>query len=248
LLFFIIGFVALLTFKILEDLHIYSYHPWWIQVGVPGFAGICCLYSLLNYRYSDKRHYFIVIALFFAMVAEIINACDLSFGLLFFTITHICLTIFHWKKSKKFGKFEIISMLIFIFLYILIVSLLEYYLFYNFEHFQPIGTPKVPPVTYVIVIPVYMFVLSLMAWRSICTFRQKHSGRIIVGSLLFYLCDIFILAELASPWWHNGNWELNFQDPPIYLLVLSWITYLPSLFLLSCIDQQIFINKKYKWF
>jgi hypothetical protein len=99
------------------------------------------------------------------------------------------------------------------------------------------------------VIPAYMFILSLMAWRSVCTYGEPHCGRIIIGSVLFYLCDIFILAELMAPTITNGELLINFTNPPIYLLVLSWICYIPSLFLLSTIDEQIFVSKfKYKWF
>ena len=108
-------------------------------------------------------------------------------------------------------------------LYLIIVILIELNLHeYNLE--------------YILVVPLYMMILTLMAWRSICTFGEHQSGRIILGSLLFYACDVFILAELTAP---------NFTNPPLTLLVLSWLTYLPALFLLSCIGKDIFKFKRW---
>jgi len=89
---------------------------------------------------------------------------------------------------------------------------------------------------YLLVVPIYLFLLSFMAWRSICTFGEEQSGRIILGSVLFWICDVFILLELTAA---------NFDDPPLYMLIISWLTYLPALFLLSCIGKAIFTNKKY---
>jgi uncharacterized membrane protein YhhN len=132
-------------------------------VGVPGFAGICCLYSLINHDKNNKSKYYITIALFFAMVAEIINACNLDFGLLFFAVTHICLTIYHWKRSKKFTKFHFWTLILFILLYALIVGLLEFFLFHNYEIYPTSNGSNKPSIEYVIVIPAYMFILSLMA-------------------------------------------------------------------------------------
>jgi hypothetical protein len=229
---FILFFVALLSLKIVENLKLIPYHSIEVRILVPLFAGITCLYSLLIKGYEKTM--LIAIALLFAMIAEIINAANLDFGLLFFAITHTCLTIFHWKKTsklehelivqnnlgrmKKMKILEYVSLAVFAVLFVLITVLIEINI--HPENLE-----------YQLVVPLYLLVLSLMAWRSICTYGERGSLKIILGSVLFYLCDVFILAELATP---------NFDFPPLYLIILSWITYVPALFLLSTIGKNIF--------
>jgi hypothetical protein len=238
----VLFFITLWTLKIMEDTHIIGFHTLPVQILVPGYVGVTCLYNLLA-KGIEKTH-LITAALLFAMLAEVINACNLDYGLLFFAVTHSCLMVFHWRKTirlehqslvaqqastephlsvKKYKQLEKLSGLGVAALYIIIVVAIELNLH---EH----------TLEYQLVVPLYLLILSLMAWRSICTFGEQQSGRIILGSLLFYACDVFILAELTAP---------NFQNPPLTLLVLSWITYLPALFLLSCIGKPIFISKRF---
>jgi len=230
-------FLLLWTLKIIEDLNIIAYHAWAVRIGVPGYVGITFLYNLL--APSIEKTKFITIALLFAALAEIINAADMDFGLLFFSVTHTCLTIFHWKKTNAlkqekiaqkdenwlsfYKKLSTRSFLIMWGLYILFTAIIMINLH---EH----------TLEYMLVVPIYLFLLTLMGWRSICTYGEEQSGRIILGSLLFYICDVFILLELTAP---------NFDNPPLIYLVLSWITYLPALFLLSCIGKTIFTSEKY---
>jgi hypothetical protein len=216
----IIFFVLLWTLKILEDRHVIAFHTLAVQILVPGYVGITCIYSLLN-RNGKNIQILITIALLFAMIAEIINACNLSYGLLFFSVTHICLTIYHWNHTKVSKKFEIVSLIIISAISVLAILLIELNL-------------HTTNLKYELVVPLYTFILALMVWRSVCTWGTEQCYRIIIGSILFYACDIFILAELTSP---------NFQNPPLYLLILSWVTYLPALFSLSLIDKPIFIKK-----
>ena len=229
-----IFFVVLWTLKILEDRHVIGYHTLPVQILVPGYVGITCLYNLLTPSIEKTR--FITAALLFAMLAETINACNLDYGLLFFAVTHTFLTIFHWKKTEKlaradtdsanhekrkkleYGSFAAVAGLYVIITVLILVNLHEH----NLE--------------YMLVVPLYMLLLSLMAWRSICTYGEPQSGRIILGSLLFYACDVLILTELTAP---------DFANPPLILLVLSWVTYLPALFLLSTIGKSVFTSKRY---
>ncbi|MDR3136289.1 MAG: lysoplasmalogenase family protein [Coriobacteriales bacterium] len=229
----ILFFITLWTLKILEDTHVIGFHTLPVQILVPGYVGITMLYNFLAYR-LEKTH-LIAAALLFALIAETVNALNMDFGLLFFAVTHTLLMIFHWKKSFKlehrafsaaephlqlraYKRLEWISGLVMALLYGVVVVSIELNLHTH-------------SLEYELVVPIYMLVLSLMAWRSICTWGEKQSGRIVVGSLLFYACDVFILAELTAP---------NFTNPPLTLLVLSWVTYLPALFFLSCIGKDIF--------
>jgi hypothetical protein len=149
----------------------------------------------------------------------------LSFGLLFFAVTHVCLVTYHFNNSK-WRKSDVWSLLVFIGLYVVVVGALEVNL-------------HTTNLEYILVIPLYMLILSLMGWRSVCTWGNEGCGRIILGSLLFYLCDVFILAELCFP---------NFTNPPLILLILSWVCYIPSLFFLSMIDQKILMLKNFPKF
>ncbi|MDR2672258.1 MAG: lysoplasmalogenase family protein [Coriobacteriales bacterium] len=231
-------FITLWTLKILEDTHVIGFHTLPVRILVPGYVGITMLYNFLA-KELEKTH-LIAAALLFAMIAETINAMNLDFGLLFFAVTHTLLMVFHWRKTirlehaaitqtephletHRYKRLELMSALVMAALYIIIVVAIEFNL--HDTHLE-----------YVLVVPLYMLILSLMAWRSICTFGEKQSGRIILGSLLFYACDVFILAELTAP---------NFTNPPLTLLVLSWVTYLPALFFLSCIGKTIFVNRRF---
>jgi hypothetical protein len=231
----IVFFFILWTLKILEDTHHIPFHILLVKILVPGYVGITCLYNLVAPE-IEKTH-LITLALLFAMFAEIVNAIGMDYGLLFFGVTHALLLSFHWKKTQylesvctidisKHKKIEFISLIIFAILYLIIVVVIELNLH---EH----------NIKYELVIPLYMLILSMMAWRSVCTYGENQSGRIIIGSILFYLCDVFILGELTAP---------DFRNPPLLLLILSWITYLPALFLLSTIGKKIFNFKKYKNF
>jgi len=233
----IIFFLVLWTLKIVEDLNLIPYHSWPVRIGVPLYVGITFIYNLIAPGIEKTK--FIAFALLFANLAEIINAANLDFGLLFFVVTHILLTIFHTKKTielkalkvkqndvdwlvkyhkiQRYSGFLMLVLFIFISTFI-VLNLHEKILLYE------------------LVVPIYMFFLSIMAWRAICTYGEEQSGRIIIGSLLFYICDVFILLELTAP---------NFDNPPLYMLVISWITYLPALFLLSVIGKSIFMNKTY---
>jgi hypothetical protein len=228
-------FAALLSLKILEDMQVIAYHTLAVRLLVPGYVGFTCLYNLFSKGAEKTR--FITAALLFAMLAEIINACNLDFGLLFFAVTHTCLTVFHWHKTvqlehrlsdekaahAKHKRLEYGSLAVFAALYIIITALIELNLHEaNLE--------------YELVVPIYLLLLSLMAWRSVCTYGEPQSGRIILGSLLFYACDVFILAELTAP---------SFDSPPLVLLVLSWVTYLPALFLLSTIGKGVLSTKRF---
>ncbi|MDR2829037.1 MAG: lysoplasmalogenase [Mycoplasmataceae bacterium] len=214
-------FALLWTLKILEDRHVITFHTLAVQILVPGYVGITCIYSLLN-RNGKNIQMLITAALLFAMVAEIINACNLSYGLLFFSLTHLCLTIYHWTHTKVSKKFEIVSLIIISAISLIAILAIELNL-------------HTTNIEYELVVPLYTFILALMVWRSICTWGTEQCYRIIIGSILFYACDIFILAELTSP---------DFQNPPLYLLILSWVTYFPALFSLSLIEKPIFIKNK----
>ncbi|MDR1088232.1 MAG: lysoplasmalogenase family protein [Coriobacteriales bacterium] len=250
-------FVVLWSLKILEDTHVIGFHTLPVRILVPGYVGITVLYNLLARGFERTR--LITVALLFAMLAEIINAMNMDFGLLFFAVTHACLMVFHWKKTAhlenasstagasaritsrlrpepdspvpaephlpyaRYRRLELISAVVMAVLFLVIVVSIELNL-----HEQNLE--------YELVVPLYMVILSLMAWRSICTFGERQSGRIIAGSLLFYACDVFILAELTAP---------NFSNPPLTLLILSWLCYLPALFLLSCIGKDIFTFKRW---
>ena len=229
-----IFFAVLWTLKILEDIHVIGFHTLPVQILVPGYAGITCLYNFLTP--SIEKTHFITVALLFAMLAETINACNLDYGLLFFAVTHTFLTVFHWKKTLRlarsdksnvsqikrkkleYGSFAVVAALYVIITALILINLHEYSL------------------EYILVVPIYLLLLSLMAWRSICTYGETESGRIILGSLLFYACDVLILAELTAP---------DFSNPPLLLLILSWVTYLPALFLLSTIGKSIFTSKRF---
>jgi hypothetical protein len=100
LVLFGVFFVLLLTLKILEDRHVIGFHTLPVQILVPGCVGITMIYSLLNFDKKNMKQILIIVALLFAMIAEIINACDLSFGLLFFAVTHVCLVTYHFNNSK----------------------------------------------------------------------------------------------------------------------------------------------------
>jgi len=230
-------FIVLWTLKIIEDLNIIAYHTWPVRILVPLYVGITFIYNLIAPGIEKTK--FISYALLFAMLAETINAADLDFGLLFFVVTHILLTIFHTKKTldlkrvkvaendiewlQKYQQLQRNSGIVFFILFMVI----SVYIIINLH---------VHSLEYELVVPIYLFILSIMAWRSICTYGEEQSGRIILGSILFYICDVFILLELTAP---------NFDNPPLYMLVISWLTYLPALFLLSCIGKKIFMNKKY---
>ena len=227
-------FAALWTLKILEDIHVIGFHILPVQILVPGYVGITCLYNLLTPSIEKTR--FITAALLFAMLAETINACNLDYGLLFFAVTHTFLTVFHWKKTNKLArsetsnasrtkrkKLEYGSLAVVAALYVIITALI----LINLHEYT---------LEYILVVPLYLLLLSLMAWRSICTYGETQSGRIIMGSLLFYACDVFILIELTAP---------DFSNPPLLLLILSWVTYLPALFLLSTIGKSIFTSKRF---
>jgi hypothetical protein len=262
-------FVVLWTLKVLEDTHVIGFHTLPVRILVPGYVGITMLYNLLARGIERTR--LITVALLFAMLAEVINAMNMDFGLLFFAVTHACLLVFHWKKTAhlenasnasrasdvsglgataskseprakgallapalpaesephlpfaSYKRLELVSAIVMAALFVVIVVSIELNL-----HEQNLE--------YELVVPLYMVILSLMAWRSICTFGERQSGRIIAGSLLFYACDVFILAELTAP---------NFSNPPLTLLVLSWLCYLPALFLLSCIGKDIFSFKRW---
>ena len=233
----IVFFFLLWTLKIIEDLNLIAYHTWAVRIGVPGYVGITFLYNWL--APSTEKTKFISIALLFAMLAEMINAANLDFGLLFFSVTHTCLTIFHWKKTVALKKeklatkdeawlafYKKLSTRSFIVMWVLYLIFSTMIMMNLHEH----------TLEYLLVVPIYLFLLTLMGWRSIYTYGEKQSGRIILGSLLFYICDVFILLVLTAP---------NFDNPPLIYLVLSWITYLPALFLLSCIGKSIFTSDKY---
>ena len=95
----IVFFITLWTLKILEDTHIIGFHTLPVRILVPGFVGVTMLFNLLARGF--ERTWFITVALLFAMLAETINALNMSFGLLFFAVTHACLLIFHWKKTAR---------------------------------------------------------------------------------------------------------------------------------------------------
>ncbi|MDR2829338.1 MAG: hypothetical protein LBV48_01955, partial [Mycoplasmataceae bacterium] len=44
----VLFFAALWTLKILEDQHVIGFHTLAVQILVPGYVGITCIYSLLN--------------------------------------------------------------------------------------------------------------------------------------------------------------------------------------------------------
>ena len=217
--------LAIWLLKDMEDTHLIGYHILPVRILVPGFALLTALY---NFFAPGKRTWLITLALLFAAIAETINAMNLSFGLLFFAVTHTLLTIYHWRAAGPSNKIKINSGLVFAALYVVVV----WAILANLHN---------PPLEYILVVPIYMIPLSIMAWRSVCTFGAKQSGRIILGSTLFYICDVLILAELTAP---------NFSNPPFPLLFLSWAAYLPALFLLSTIGKTTFDTPKHKseWF
>jgi hypothetical protein len=214
--------VVIWLLKDMEDVRLIGYHTLPVRILVPGFALLTAAY---NYFARGRKTPLVTVALLFAALAETINALNLSFGLLFFVVTHICLTIYHWKTVGVSRRTELRAGLIFAALYLAIVT----FIILGMSRYSLVALD-------VAVVIIYMVVLSLMAWRSVCTWGTRQSGRIVLGSLLFYVCDVLILTELTAP---------NFADPPFPLLFLSWAAYLPALFLLSTIGKNIFGKSKF---
>jgi predicted neutral ceramidase superfamily lipid hydrolase len=80
---------------------------------------------------------------------------------------------------------------------------------------------------------IYLTILSFMLWRALCYLGSKENSLkillVIVGSLLFYMTDIFVSLYAIY-----GN---------KIFITLIWIIYPPALFFLSLINiRQFKIN------
>ena len=65
----------------------------------------------------------------------------------------------------------------------------------------------------------YLILLSMMAWRALCTNNSTVFPLLAIGSLLFYLTDLSVLSDIL-------------YEERLFSL-LTWTLYPPALFLLS---------------
>lgn len=182
-LYFILNMVFILFVSIFADLYQREQDIIFKTLASVGFVilgAINLVYAVKN-KHNLKFPITMLVALFFAMLGDILLDIEFLVGAIFFAIGHIGFIIsyfflekFHWLDAVIGGALAICSALL--------VALLP---IFNFGS-----------VAFEVVIVVYAVIISLMLGKAISNFaRNRNLTNLIValGSLLFFVSDLMLL-------------------------------------------------------
>jgi len=164
--------------------------------------------------------FFLVIADYFLVFSTTLNNFNidlLSFGVVGFLFSYLCLIV-AYHKNFKIGNEEIMSgiLIVIIFAYVFI-SLHPYV-----KGFMLIG------------VPIFGIVLCYMTWTGICTlfrnyFNLKVSRVIAISSILMFICDIGVAfsvfhpvySKISVPWLQNIIWAAYIPGWTLLAVIIS---------------------------
>ncbi|ULQ59444.1 lysoplasmalogenase [Brucepastera parasyntrophica] len=192
-----------------------------VRYVIPAFVVVVFLYSLTA---TFRQTWLISLALLFVVIGDVLlNLTPVGdLAIVSFSVTHICLTIFYVRK-KPFEKKDMPFLIPFA-----LIAVLYYCVVFN-DIPQTVAILK-------FVLPVYLCLLALMAWRALCLVLSDvcklERKKITIGSTLFYATDLLVFLQII-------------YGHPKMFVVGTWILYPPALVLLSTFGKRIFSSIKH---
>ena len=180
---FILNLVLILFVSIFQDLYIKEQTIVFKSIASVGFVLLGALnlsYAIKNKTLSLKFCISMTVALFFAMLGDILLEIDFIIGAIFFAIGHIIFFVaycfverFKWYDLVSGGIIALASVLVILFVPI-----------FNFD------------LTFKILIICYAIIISFMLGKAVANFIRNRSLLnliILIGSVLFFFSDLMLL-------------------------------------------------------
>ena len=187
---------------------------WAEKILVPVFVLLVFTFNVYLNPLAKGKNIFLFFAFFFVCLGDIvINLFSLdTVAVVSFMLTHTNL-ILYYSSRRHWAKIDV--------KYLIPVVLMSGVIFLSVR-------PRIPAAWLAVAFGVYLSVLSLMLWRAFCFWATEapawQKWMVSGGSFLFYCTDAAV--------------STNVVFKAKILLALTWICYIPALFMLSVMNYQ----------